>query len=146
MNQSLHNSHLAQVALPHVARALTHHTMAQQPYRLRLEGEDADLPVPPEALSLFADILRAMAQGQNVRVITADQLLTTQQAADILFVSRTHLLKLISGGALSASKTGTHRRLILKDVLAFKSQRNKQRHTALQMMADADRNLGIDDL
>jgi len=51
-----------------------------------------------------------MAAHQNVQVVATNSLLTTQQAADFLNVSRTHLLKLIARGELAISKTGMHRR------------------------------------
>jgi len=144
---ALKQTQLAAKAVPHMARMLSRHLAASNgTYTLRLEGEDADLPVPRAALELFAEILRAMAANQSVQVVAANSLLTTQQAADFLNVSRTHLLKLIAQGELAISKTGTHRRLALGDVMAYQKLRQSQQHKQLEAMADLDRELGIDDL
>lgn len=146
-NDNTQQLKLARAALPHVSRLLSqHHAASKGAYRLRLQDDDADLPVPQQALALFAEILRAMASGQSVQVIAADSLLTTQQAADFLHVSRTHLLKLIERGELPISKTGTHRRLALNDVIAYKQERQTDQRARLQAMAELDRDLEIDDL
>ena len=143
----LKQTQLAAKALPHVARMLSRQLAASNDtFTLRLQGEDLDLPVPRQALELFADILRAMGANQSVQVVAANSLLTTQQAADFFNVSRTHLLKLIAQGELAISKTGTHRRLALGPVMAYQKLRQSQQHKQLQAMADLDRELGIDDL
>jgi len=54
--------------------------------------------------------LRATAAHQNVQVVAANSLLTTQLAADFLNMSRTHLFKSTTRGELAISKTGMHRR------------------------------------
>lgn len=138
---------LASQALPKVARLLSRHqATSRTDYVLRLRGEDADLPVPRQALELFAEILRGMAAGHSVQVLHSDQLLTTQQAADLLNLSRTYLLRLIDQGTLNCTKTGTHRRVKLQDVLAYKEARESEQRAVLNDLAELDRALGIDDL
>lgn len=144
---AINQTQLAEKALAHVARMLSRHLETSNgAYALRFQGEDADLPVPRQALELFADILRAMAANQSVQVIAANSLLTTQQAADFLNISRTHLLKVIERGELAITRTGTHRRLALNDVMAYQELRKNHQHQQLEAIAALDRYLGIDDL
>jgi excisionase family DNA binding protein len=141
-------SDLSKNALPHLARVLKHHAgqLAKTSYELRVEGSDAVLPVPSEALELFADILRAMAAGEDVQVLRSDRLLTTQQAADLLNLSRTYLLQRIEAGDFNVSMVGSHRRLQFSDVLDYKRRMHALREAKLKEMAAIDQELGLDDL
>jgi excisionase family DNA binding protein len=139
---------LSKNALPHLARVLKHHSgqSAKTSYELRVEGTDAVLPVPSEALELFADILRAMAAGEDVQVLRSDRLLTTQQAADLLNLSRTYLLQRIEAGDLKVSMVGSHRRLKFSDVLVYKRKMHALRESKLAEIAAIDQELGLDEL
>lgn len=141
-------SELSKHALPHLARVLKPHVgqSAKSSYELQVEGSDAVLPVPSEALELFADILRAMAAGEDVQVLRTDRLLTTQQAADILNLSRTYLLQRIDAGDFPVSMVGTHRRLKFSEVLSYKQRLHSLREKKLLEIAAMDQELGLDDL
>ena len=89
------------------------------------EHESVDLP--RAAVAALLEIARALAQGQALRIVPEGAELTTQAAADLLGVSRPHLIKLIDQGALPHHMVGTHRRLSSDDVLAFREQRNRTR-------------------
>jgi excisionase family DNA binding protein len=62
--------------------------------------------------------------------------LTTQQAADLLHVSRPHVVKLVEGGEIPFHRVGSHRRLKIEDVLAYREQRNAKRRKALDELID----------
>lgn len=107
--------------------------------RLRLEpaeGRSQRIDLPAAAVRLLVDILAQMAQGRAVTLIAVDAELSTQQAADLLNVSRPFLVKLLEDGQLPHRKVGTHRRVLFRDVLAFKQRSDEERHAALQALAE----------
>src|SRR5262245_32769033 len=81
------------------------------------DGERLELP--DAVFRLLKDIARNMQLGRAVVLIPENQQLTTQRAADLLGVSRPHLVKLLETGELSYHKAGSHRRVFLKDLLAY---------------------------
>ncbi|GHF53897.1 excisionase family DNA binding protein [Deinococcus metalli] len=92
--------------------------------------------VPPRLAALLGDLLGQVAAGKAIHVVTLDAEIGTQQAADLLHVSRPYLVKLIDDGALPHRKVGPRRRLALDDVLAYKARLDGQRQAALQALAD----------
>ena len=100
-------------------------------------GEEAvKLPAPVGALLL--EILEDMAAGSSVAVLRKDAELTTQQAAEVLNVSRPFLVGLLEQGALPFRKVGTHRRVRIDDVLRYKNEVEAARRRALdELVAEA---------
>lgn len=87
-------------------------------------------------VGLITDLLSIVARGETVTLAPLSRRLTTQEAADLLNVSRPHLIKLIDQNVLPCEMTGTHRRLALKDLLEYKSRRSEGRKAALKEMQD----------
>ena len=77
-----------------------------------------------------------------MHVTPADAELTTQQAADLLRLSRTYVVRLIDQGSLPAQMAGTHRRLLASDVLAYR-ERRAFKLAALGELTEADEDLGL---
>lgn len=96
-------------------------------------GKAIALPLP--AVRLLAEILTQMAQGNAVTLIPIHAELTTQQAADILNVSRPFLVKLLEQDDLPYRKVGKHRRIRFSDVLAYEQRSNESRAKALERLA-----------
>jgi len=93
------------------------------------EGETIEIPL--SVFRVLQRIVAYMVQGKAFSVIPYDQILTTQEAADILNVSRPFLVKLLESGELPFVKVGTHRRVQYGDLLAYKDRRHKERLKAL---------------
>src|SRR5215472_1861876 len=84
-------------------------------------GGDARSPLPDSAFRLLLEILNQMARGNVVTVSAIEAELTTQQAAELLGVSRPHLVKLLEDGQLPFRKVGAHRRVKFSDLAAYRS-------------------------
>lgn len=110
------------------------------------EGREAEpLPIPS---TLFKTIIRVLAEignGNAIAVVPVQAELTTQQAADLLNVSRPHLVKLLKEEVLPFHMAGTHRRLRARDVLNYKAKIDHRREEALSAIAALDEELGLYD-
>ena len=111
--------------------------------RARVRLDDSDLVLPRQAVALLRDLLAEMAQGNAVTILPTHAEVTTQEAANMLNVSRPHLVKLLKEGALPFSRVGTHRRIRLQDLLAYKRQQEEASEAALQELADQAQDLDM---
>ena len=92
---------------------------------------------------LLGDILAELADGNAVKVVPVHAELTTQEAADLLNVSRPHLVKLLEDGRLPFHKTGKHRRVRFADLMSFKDHRDQIREQAMEQLAKQAQELGL---
>lgn len=100
--------------------------------------------VPVRLAKVLDHLLQDLAAGRAVQVITLEEEISTQQAAELLNVSRPYLVKLVESGALPHRKVGPRRRLYLEDVLTYRAGLDTQRQAALQALADDLQELGLD--
>ena len=116
---------------------------------LRLQMKDGpnveELVLPPLAVRLLLGILTELGRGNAVSVAPVQAELTTNQAAELLNVSRPHLTKLLEAGVIPFRKVGTHHRVMLRDVLAHKREMYAKRHAALDELSALDQELGLYD-
>jgi excisionase family DNA binding protein len=96
-------------------------------------GEQVELP--HETYRVLRQVIEAMRQGLAVTVVPQSQTLTTQQAADLLGISRPTVIKLLDDGKIPFERTGTHRRILLHDLLTYRAQRRRDQYAALEAMA-----------
>ena len=107
-------------------------------------AKEGSASVPLPALEAMLDVLKHLADGAAVQVIHVDQELTTQEAAELLNVSRPFLVRLLDEGKLAYRKVGTRRRLRLEEILAFKAQHADYRRQVLDNMAAQAQELGLE--
>ena len=104
--------------------------------------ETMELPAP--AVRLLLDILEHMARGNAVTLLPIHAELTTQQAADLLNVSRPHLVQQLDEGKIPYRKVGTHRRVRTEDVLRYREEMERKRREVLNELAAHDQELGLE--
>lgn len=123
-------------ALPHVQQFLATHS-GHEAVRLVVEDDHGEsLTVPRPAVELLARVLAHMAAGQGVSVVPSHAELTTQQAADMLNVSRPYLIGLLDRGEIAYRKVGTHRRILAESLLEYmREDDRKRRATADELTA-----------
>lgn len=101
------------------------------------------IELPTSALTLLMGILGELAVGNAVQVVPVHAELTTQEAANILNVSRPHMVKLLEEQKLPFHKTGRHRRVLFADLMRYKEQRDNESNLAMQALADQSQDLGF---
>ena len=110
---------------------------------VRVEQSDEVIRLPREGATVLREILVNTAAGRSVKVIPMHAELTTQQAADLLNVSRPHVVKLMDKGVLPGHKVGTHRRISAADVHAYKHQRDIEGRIAADELTALTEEMGL---
>jgi excisionase family DNA binding protein len=115
-------------------------------------AESDDAEAKPEPITIPANIFRfilkmlvEMGNGNAVAVVPVSAELTTQQAADLLNVSRPHLVKLLNGNAIPYRMVGTHRKLLAREVLNYREKTVLDRRGVLTSMTELDEEFGLID-
>jgi len=101
------------------------------------------IKIPASAAHLLIQILDEMGRGNAVKLIPVRAELTTQEAADLLNISRPTLIRLLNEGKMEFHKVGTHRRVPFKSALTYKRQIDAERKAVLAELAAYDQELGI---
>jgi excisionase family DNA binding protein len=99
------------------------------------DGKEQDVVIPGATFHLLVDILSQMAQGNAVTIVPIHAELTSQEAADLLNVSRPFLIKLIESQEIPCRKVGRHRRIRFADLMEYKQKTDNQRNQALDELA-----------
>jgi excisionase family DNA binding protein len=127
------------------SRVLSSRLRSKSPLRLRVVGapEDETVVIPASAVKMLVGILDEMGRGNTVKVIPVHAELTTQEAADMLSISRPSLIQLLDEGKVEYRKIGTHRRVRFESLIAYKRRVHGERLAALNELAAYDQEIGI---
>src|ERR1700722_1575528 len=122
-------------------------TMAHPPKKrapkCKLVGPKGEtLAIPESVFYVLERVAEVLARGDSITVVPIGQQLTTQQAADLLNVSRQYLVRLLDEKRIPFTKTGKHRRVRIEDVLAFKEKRDVERKSALDTLTELSEDVG----
>ncbi len=119
---------------------------SKKPMSLRIQSEgapDETISIPASAFRLLADILVQMAKGNAVTMIPIHAELTTQQAADLINVSRPFLVEQLEKNVIPFRLVGTHRRVLFKDLMEYKETIDRNRLKVLEELSAMDQELGL---
>jgi excisionase family DNA binding protein len=110
---------------------------------IAIDGKGEFLKIPKKAMLLLFEIMENMAEGRSMTLIPSESELSTQQAADMLNVSRPHLIKLLEKGIIPYKKVGSHRRIVLKDLLVYEDKQKKNRKNQLNFLTRQAQELNL---
>jgi len=106
-------------------------------------NESEDLILPGYAINLLLTMLTEMSKGNAITVMPIHAELSTQETAELLNVSRPHLVDLLEQGKIPFRKVGTHRRVLANDVFDYKQRMDEARFKALDDLAAQAQELGM---
>ena len=128
------------------SRVLASHIRNSDPMELRISDDpspEGAVKLPLSAVRLLVRILEEMARGNAVTLIPVHAELTTQEAAEMLNISRPSLIQLLEEGKIDYRRVGTHRRVRFEGLIKYKRGAEAARRTALEELAAYDQELGI---
>lgn len=116
----------------------------EDPLEVHVEGDDNEVLVVPRAgAAMLAQVLGILEAGQGVTLVRSDAQLTTQQAADLLNVSRPYLIGLLESGKIEYSLVGRHRRVAFAALMEYKRHADRRARAAADELADLGQELGL---
>jgi excisionase family DNA binding protein len=110
---------------------------------IKLQEGGRFITIPKKAVELLFRILSGMAEGKAISLMPADAEVSTQQAADLLNVSRPHVVKLLESGHIPFRKVGSHRRILLEDLMKYDQEAKEQRDKSLAFLAQQAQELNL---
>jgi len=122
---------------------LGHSRRHQVPSLVGADGSTKELPTA--LYELLVTVVGILESGSGVTVVPLGTELTTAETAELLNVSRPHVIKMLEAGEMPFHKVGTHRRVLLEDVLKFRETRNAQFHNAMDKIHDVTEQLDLPD-
>jgi len=129
--------------------ALKDHLTADpaSPPHLRLRTKDGEIQVvvPDVVFAFLVAMLEELALGHTVAMAPVEQELTTQQAADLLNVSRPYLVGLLEEGRIPFHRVGNRRKVSLVDLLAFRQRESTRREQILDELTAEAQEMGLYD-
>lgn len=122
--------------------------LAALPQELRLQlldkdARQAELSLPAAAVRILNEVLKEMAKGNSVTLVPTDAILSTQEAADILNVSRPFLVGLLEAGRIPYQRLGCHRRVLFRDLMAFKARCDAAGDDAMRQLTQEAQELNL---
>ncbi|MBI1786395.1 MAG: excisionase family DNA-binding protein [Acidobacteria bacterium] len=128
------------------SRVLASHMRNGDPMELRIPDDpspEGTVRLPLSAVRLLVRILEEMARGNAVTLIPVHAELTTQEAAEMLNISRPSLIQLLDDAKIEYRRVGTHRRVRFEGLMKYKRAAESARRAALEELAAYDQELGI---
>jgi excisionase family DNA binding protein len=132
------------------ARQLSKVSPVSKMVRFRVEAKGTEpasepIDIPKNIFKVIIDLLVQVGNGNAVQLVPVQAELTTQQAADLLNVSRPHLIKLIASGEIGHRMVGTHRKVLARELFEYRDKATAKRREILARMTAEDQAAGLYD-
>ncbi|MFM0339116.1 helix-turn-helix domain-containing protein [Paraburkholderia fungorum] len=152
MNTSMHptplpseqDARLARTCSRNLSVVLSSHAETQQFHFTNDQGETLSVELPTSVVRLMVDILMQIGQGNAISIIPIHAELTTQEAADLLNISRPHFVQLLERKEIPFRKVNTHRRVRYDDVMAYKDRVDAARDKTLNEFKTLSHAMGLE--
>lgn len=116
----------------------------EDPLEIHVEGDDNEVLVVPRAgAAMLAQVMSLLESGEGVALVPSAAQLTTQQAADMLNVSRPYLIGLLESGQIEFTKVGRHRRVPFAALVEYKRHADQRARAAADEMSELGQELGL---
>ncbi|WP_336248985.1 helix-turn-helix domain-containing protein [Stomatohabitans albus] len=115
----------------------------QTPSLIINDGSGTSIDLPPDVLPVLIQVIEAMSQGLAISLVPHNMVLTTQEAADMLGISRPTLVRMLEDGKIPFERRNRHRRLYLRDVVEYRERQRLVSHDALSDMVSDAESLGL---
>ena len=125
------------------SRILAREFASAESVKIQREDSDESIEIPRQVFNVLMRLLSVMSEGKAFSLIPMDKELTTQQAADILNVSRPYLNKILDLGEIAHRKVGRNRRIKFSDLMEYKKSQEQKSKAALQELADQAQELDM---
>lgn len=108
--------------------------------------QDTRITIPSGMFQLMVNVLQSVSRGEPVTILPQSAELTTQEAADILRVSRPYLVKLLDEGTIPSRKVGIYRRVLLQDLLHYQKTEKQRQSAIMSELTKEAQDMGLYDL
>ncbi len=127
------------------SRVLAARAQTAEPLQIRMLDDPGagTVKLPASAVRMLIQILEEMARGNAVTLIPVHAELTTQEAADMLNISRPSLIQILDEGKIEYRRVGTHRRVRFEALMAYKRRADAERRAVLAELAAYDQEIGL---
>jgi excisionase family DNA binding protein len=126
-----------------IIRRLDTDVKERVPITRLVAGNGEEVQLPEAAYQVLKQAIHLLAQGQAVAIVPYNKMLTTQQAAELLNVSRPHLIKLLNSDRIPFHMVGTHRRVRFDDLMKYRGRRDQDRRRKLDEITKLSQRLGL---
>lgn len=140
---SAEESALAKLSSQELSAVLAAHGEVQNFNVVNKDGTVHQVAIPASALQLLIEVLTQLGQGNSVNITPVHAELTTQEAADLLNMSRPTLIKLLDAQALPYSRKGNRRKITFVDVMNYKHRQDEQRLASLDELSLLDQEMDM---
>lgn len=106
-------------------------------------GKGKEIPLPESLINLLSQALTKAVAGKKVVIVEEDDEVSPEKAAEFLHVSRPFLVKQLDAGEIPFHMVGTHRRILMSDIMEYKRKRKERTREILQQMREEAEELGL---